>query len=373
MSTTTTTSATAGSLIAPRRAPRSKAAALREARLLGALTALVFVTFLVVLTTSEPPLTWMLAALYAACAAAFAWRTAARFPFIAFILPGLSMYLLFVIFPTLQAFRVSLYQWSGIGEPTEFIGLRNFGQVLSSDVFYHALGHNVILYVAIFVLQNTVALLLSVVLNTKVRFFQTYRAAIFLPGILSLVASGLMWQVILGPNIGMLTPLMQDVHLDFLVRDWLGDDTLTFWLLVLVQFWQWMGLPMVVYLAALQNVPPDLTDAARIDGANEVQTFRYVTFPLLAPAFTVITGLSFIIMFKVFDIPFVIAGPAGSPNGTTDVLGLVIYRYAFGIGASVQTSLQQGYAMAVSVVMFLGLLAATTIQLVVLRRRELNL
>jgi ABC-type sugar transport system permease subunit len=182
-----------------------------------------------------------------------------------------------------------------------------------------------------------------------------------------------MWQIILGPNIGMLTPLMQALGLGDLVRDWLGDDTLTFWLLVLVQFWQWMGLPMVIYLAGLQNVPEDLTDAARIDGANNFQVFRHVTFPLLAPAFTVITGLSFIVMFKVFDIPFVIAGPAGSPNGTTDVLGLVIYRFAFGIGASVQTSLQQGYAMAVSVVMFVGLLIATTVQLVILRRRELDL
>ena len=226
---------------------------------------------------------------------------------------------------------------------------------------------------SIFILQNTIALFLAVLLHTKLRFFQTYRAAIFLPGILSLVASGLMWQIILGSNIGMLTPLMQALGLGSLTRDWLGDDIVTFWVLVLIQFWQWMGLPMVIYLAGLQNVPEDLTDAARIDGANEIQTFRYVTFPMLAPSFTVITGLSFIVMFRVFDIPFVIAGPAGSPNGTTDVLGLVIYRYAFGIGASVSTSLQQGYAMAVSVVMFVALVAATTIQLVVLRRRELDI
>jgi raffinose/stachyose/melibiose transport system permease protein len=283
------------------------------------------------------------------------------------------MYLIFVIFPTLQAFRVSLYEWSGIGEPTTFVGLRNFGAALTSAVFYRALGHNVLLYVSIFILQNTVALLMAVVLHTKLRFFQVYRAAIFLPGILSLVASGLMWQIILGPNIGMLSPLLQDIGAGDLVRDWLGDDVVTFWVLVLVQFWQWMGLPMVIYLAGLQNVPEDLIDAARIDGATEIQKFRYVTFPLLAPAFTVITGLSFIVMFRVFDIPFVIAGPAGSPNGTTDVLGLVIYRFAFGIGASVSTSLQQGYAMAVSVVMFVGLVTATTIQLIVLRRRELDL
>jgi raffinose/stachyose/melibiose transport system permease protein len=344
----------------------------REAFVLGGVTLLAFGVLLIALTVSEPPLTWVLLGLYVTCAAAFAWRTASRYPFIAFILPGMSMYLIFVIFPTLQAFRVSLYEWSGIGEPTQFVGLRNFGQALGSAVFYRALSHNLLLYASIFVLQNTIALFMAVVLHTKLRFFQTYRAAIFLPGILSLVASGLMWQIILGSNIGMLTPLLQTFGLGALTRDWLGDDILTFWVLVLVQFWQWMGLPMVIYLAGLQNVPEDLTDAARIDGATEIQTFRYVTFPMLAPSFTVITGLSFIVMFRVFDIPFVIAGPAGAPNGTTDVLGLVIYRYAFGIGASVSTSLQQGYAMAVSIVMFVALVTVTTIQLVVLRRRELN-
>jgi raffinose/stachyose/melibiose transport system permease protein len=350
-----------------------RARARREALVLGGATLLAFGALLVVLTVSEPPLTWLMLGLYAVCAAAFAWRTAAHYPFIAFILPGMSMYLIFVIFPTLQAFRVSLYEWTGIGEPTEFVGLRNFGQALTSTVFYRALGHNLLLYASIFILQNTIALFMAVVLHTKLRFFQTYRAAIFLPGILSLVASGLMWQIIMGPNIGMLNPALEALGLDGMTRDWLGDDVLTFWVLVLVQFWQWMGLPMVIYLAGLQNVPEDLTDAARIDGANDIQTFRYVTFPMLAPAFTVITGLSFIVMFRVFDIPFVIAGPAGAPNGTTDVLGLVIYRYAFGIGASVSTSLQQGYAMAVSVVLFVALVAATTIQLVVLRRRELNI
>ncbi|MDQ6671856.1 MAG: sugar ABC transporter permease [Chloroflexota bacterium] len=345
----------------------------REAFVLGGITLLSFAALLVVLTLSEAPLTWVMLGVYAVCAAALAWRTTARYPFIAFILPGLSMYLLFVIFPTAQAFRVSLYEWSGIGEATKFVGLRNFGQALTSSVFYRALGHNLLLYATIFILQNTIALFMAVVLHTKLRFFQTYRAAIFLPGILSLIASGLMWQIILGPNIGMLSPLMQALGLGFLVRDWLGDDIATFWVLVLVQFWQWMGLPMVIYLAGLQNVPEDLTDAARIDGASEMQAFRYVTFPMLAPSFTVITGLSFIVMFRVFDIPFVIAGPAGAPNGTTDVLGLVIYRYAFGIGASVSTSLQQGYAMAVAVVMFVALVAATILQLVALRRRELNI
>ena len=171
----------------------------------------------------------------------------------------------------------------------------------------------------------------------------------------------------------MLTPLMQALGLGVLVRDWLGDDIVTFWVLVLVQFWQWMGLPMVIYLAGLQNVPEDLTDAARIDGANELPGVPLRDLPAAGASVHRHHRAELHRDVPVFDIPFVIAGPAGSPNGTTDVLGLVIYRFAFGIGASVSTSLQQGYAMAVSVVMFVALVAATTVQLVVLRRRELDL
>lgn len=342
---------------------------------LGAALAVgAFLVLTASLILAGPPLTWVTGAIYVACAvlwSVIAARTGRAY--VAFILPALSFYLLFVVFPAIEAFRFSLYDWTGIGEPTKFVGLLNFQNVLTSDVFYNAFWHNFVMFVSIFILQNTVALLLAVLLNGKPRFFEGYRAIIFSPGIISLVASGLMWQLIFGSNIGLLTPVLQDLHLDFLVRDWLGDDTITFWLLVLVQFWQWMGLPMIVFLAGLQNVPEELIAAARIDGANEWQAFRHVTFPLLAPAFTVVTGLSFITMFKIFDIPFVMAGAGGSPDGTTDVLSLVIYRYAFGLGTTVQTSLQQGYAVAIGVVMFLIILVAATLQLVVLRRREVGL
>jgi raffinose/stachyose/melibiose transport system permease protein len=337
-------------------------------------TALAFLALLVSAILSEAPTTWIFAAIYVVCAIVLSvvWARAGR-PYVAFILPALTFYVLFVAFPTLEAFRVSLYQWSGSGEPTNFIGLDNFAAVIHSDVFYNALWHNFVLFVAIFILQNSFGLALAVLLNGKPRFFELYRAIIFSPVIISLVATGLMWQLIFGSNIGLMTPLLQGLGLDFLVRDWLGDDDLTFWLLVIVQFWQWMGLPMIIFLAGLQNVPEELTAAARIDGASEVQAFRHVTFPLLAPAFTVVTGLSFISMFKVFDIPFVMAGAGGSPDGTTDVLGLVMYRTAFGLGSTVGTSMQQGYAVAIGVVLFLFILVAATIQLVFLRRREVNL
>lgn len=343
-------------------------------RVVGVLAVVAFAGLLLAVTFSEPPVTWVAVAIYAVCAFALGVVSIGRRrPYVAFLLPGLSFYLLFAVFPTIEAFRVSLYEWSGRGDPTIFVGLQNFAGVLQSADFYNAFWHNVVLFLSIFVLQNTVGLLLAVMLNGRPRFHEIYRALIFSPGIISLVASGLMWQLIFGSNIGLLTPVLQSLHLDFLVRDWLGDDFLTFWILVFVQFWQWMGLPMIIYLAGLQSVPDELTSAARIDGATEFQVFRHVTFPLLAPAFTVITGLSFITMFKVFDIPFVMAGAGGSPDGTTDVLSLMIYRYAFGLGTTVQTSLQQGYAVAIGVVMFLAILIAATIQLIFLRRREVGL
>lgn len=339
----------------------------------AALAVITFVALLVSVVVSGPPVTWVTAGIYVVCAAGLGLATARRRPYVAFLLPGLSFYLLFVVFPTIEAFRVSLYQWSGIGEPKNFIGLQNFADVLRSQTFYNAFWHNIVLFVSVFILQNTIGLFLAVLLHGRPRYHEIYRAAIFLPGIVSLVATGLIWQVIFGSNIGLLTPLLQQLNLGFMVKDWLGDDGLTFWLLVLVQFWQWMGLPMIIYLAGLQNVPEELVAAARIDGATEFQAFRHVTFPLLAPAFTVMTGLCFITMFKVFDIPFVMAGSSGAPDGTTDVLSLVIYRDAFGLGTTVQTSLQQGYAVAIGVVMFVAILFATTIQLVFLRRREVDL
>jgi raffinose/stachyose/melibiose transport system permease protein len=339
----------------------------------AAVVALAFLTLLGALVAADTTIVWGVAAVYAVLAVAFAVRVAHRLPFVPFVLPGLTMYLIFGVFPTIQAFRYSLYDWTGIGEPTDFVGLKNFAQALTSPVVYNAAWHNVELFLAVFVLQNTIALGLALTLHSKPRFFEAYRAVLFSPVIISLVATGLIWQVIFGSNIGLMTPLMQVLGLGFLVRDWLGDPQVTFWLLVLVQFWQWLGLPMIIYLAGLQGVPEELMAAGRIDGATELQVFRYITFPLLAPAFTVVSGLSFITMFRTFDIPFVMAGPGGAPSGTTDVLSLVVFRTAFGMGGTASTSMQQGYAVAIGVVMFLVILAASTLQMVVLRRREQSL
>jgi raffinose/stachyose/melibiose transport system permease protein len=296
-----------------------------------------------------------------------------RRPYLAFVVPALAVYTTFVMFPAVEAFRFSLYNWSGLGDPTDFVGLGNYRDIFSNHEFVNALWNNVQLFLAIFVIQNVIGLPLALALDTRLRFHQFYRSALFMPVIVSLVATGYLWQIILGPNIGMLSPLLEKLgHADW-QRDWLADDFLTFKLIWVVQAWQHMGVPIVIYLAGLQAIPAELKEAARIDGANGWKVFKSVIFPLLAPAFTIVTATTFIEMFRAFDIPYILGGPGGTPDGTTDVLSLVIYRESFGLGGVVNTVYRQGYAVAAGVLMFIFLLVAVAIQLFFLRRREVTL
>jgi ABC-type sugar transport system permease subunit len=296
-----------------------------------------------------------------------------RHPYLVFVVPALAVYTMFVVFPAVAAFRFSLYNWTGLGEPTDFIGLGNYVEIFTTRQFLNALGNNIELFLAIFVIQNLIGLPLAMALDAKLRFHQFYRAALFMPVIVSLVATGYIWQIILGPNIGMLNPLLVQLGLPGLQRDWLANDFLTFKLIWIVQSWQHLGFPIIIYLAGLQAIPTELREAARMDGANGWQVFRVIVFPLLAPAFTVVTVTSFISMFRSFEIPFILGGPGGAPNGTTDVMTLVLYREAFGLGGVISSVHRQGYAVATGVVMFLFLLIAVAAQLLYLRRREVAL
>jgi raffinose/stachyose/melibiose transport system permease protein len=138
-----------------------------------------------------------------------------------------------------------------------------------------------------------------------------------------------------------------------------------------VQAWQMLGWAIVLYLTGLQNIPHELREAARIDGGTPRQVFRHITFPLLAPSFTTLTVLTFILIFRVFDVVYVLAGPAGAPAGATDVLGTLIYRTAFG-GTSYATGVNMSYAMALAILMFVALGVVSAVLLLYLRRREVQ-
>jgi raffinose/stachyose/melibiose transport system permease protein len=206
-------------------------------------------------------------------------------------------------------------------------------------------------------------------LNRRSRMTHIYRAIIFLPVIMSAVATGIIWILMLDPIIGIVNPVLRDIGLGAWQREWQSDLAWAMPTVMLVQAWQWNGMAVVLYLAGLQNVPEDLKQAALVDGARRWQVFRDITFPMLAPAFTVVTVLSFILIFRAFDLIYVLSGPLGAPDGATLVIGVLIYGDAFGTsGFSSQT--RMSYAIAEGVTLFLFLAGVAALLVWLLGKRE---
>ena len=289
------------------------------------------------------------------------------------LVPAAVLYTTFVLHPAGSAFVLSLYDWTGIGTDRTFVGLANFREMLGSEEFWGALGHTVVFFLAIVAFQSTVGLFLALQLHARPRFHTVYRVLLFLPVTLSLVNTGFIWQLMLSAQFGLVNPALRAIGLGALARPWLADPVTALPSVILVQAWQWMGLPVVVFLAGLQGVPQELLEAGEIDGTGPWTRFRHIVFPQLAPAFTAMTTLAFIRMFKVFDIVYVLEGPTGSPVGRTSTLGTVIYSSAFGTGGAYSTSFRMSYAMAIAVSSSLALLVLLAALLWGLRRRERDL
>lgn len=292
-----------------------------------------------------------------------------RLPYVWFILPALAAYTILFLYPTARAFYLSVFDWSGIGPIGDFIWFRNFRDLLTSGRFWNAAGNSAKLFLAMFVLQNTVSLGLAMMLNRRSKMTHIYRAIIFLPVVISAVATGIIWVLLLDPQVGAVNPLLADIGLGSLQQRWQADPNWAMKTVYLVQFWQWNGMAVVLYLAGLQNVPEDLRHAALIDGAKRWQVFRDVTFPMLAPAFTIVTVLSFILIFRAFDLIYVLTGPQGAPAGTTHVIGVLIYGDAFGTSGYASAP-RMSYAIAEGVTLFVFLAGVSGLLIKRLGRRE---
>ena len=280
-----------------------------------------------------------------------------RLPAGRFLLPAVLLYGFVFIVPFIGGLPLSFSDWNGISR-FSFSGIGNFKQVVTSSAFLSALEHNAIMVGSFFVLSNVVALGLALLLNRRPAGYQVYRTLIFLPAILSLVATGFIWTVLLDPQIGVVNPLLQSMGLGFVHPEWLASPHLALAVVIVVSWWQWGGVPMVIYGAGLKSIPGELLDAAQVDGAIGFRRMRYVVLPLLRPAIVVTTVLTFVTAFQSFAVVYVLEGIEGAPGGATDVVGTLIYRTAFGTGAFSSTA-NLGYseanAVGVMVVLAVGL------------------
>ena len=284
-------------------------------------------------------------------------RLSPRLPAGRFLLPAVLLYGFVFIVPFIGSLPLSFSDWNGISR-FSFSGIGNFRQVVTSSAFLSALEHNAVMVGSFFVLSNVVALGLALLLNRRPAGYQVYRTLIFLPAILSLVATGFIWTVLLDPQIGVVNPLLQSIGLGFIHPQWLSSPHLALAVVIVVSWWQWGGIPMVIYGAGLKSIPGELLDAAQVDGAVGFRRMRYVVLPLLRPAIVVTTVLTFVTAFQSFAVVYVLEGIEGAPGGATDVVGTLIYRTAFGTGAFSSTA-NLGYseanAVGVMVVLAVGL------------------
>jgi multiple sugar transport system permease protein len=278
----------------------------------------------------------------------------------------LVLLLAFVMYPIVASLAYSFYHWNGIGSPSEFAGLGNFRNIIHDSIFWQAVEHTFIYAAVVVPVQLVLALALALVLNSRrLRFASFYRTLFFLPVVTSAAVIGVIIQLLVSNFGDSLNSILLSLHITHQHVDWLGDPRFALGIVIAVGIWQTLGYNLIYFLAGLQTIPEDLYEAARLDGAGRVATFRYVTVPMLRAVGVVIVVLAVIGSFQVFDLVQVITG--GGPYFATEVVNTYIYQLAFG-GLNT-TAVQPDIGLASAASFFYGLLLIVfaVVQLLVVR------
>lgn len=270
----------------------------------------------------------------------------------AFILPNLIGYTIFVFIPVIFSFILSVMSWDGSQRPMEFVGLANFVKIFGDRIFRGTLLHTISYALMTVPPTLILALLLAVLLNSKIKGVAIFRTAFYFPYIASIVAVGAVWNMLFQPDIGPVNEILRSIGIQNPPR-WVVDKDWAMVAVSIVSVWKYMGYYMIVYLAALQGISHSLYEAASIDGANGWQKLRYVTVPMLTPTTFFVLIMLTIQCFKVFDLVYVMTG--GGPGNATKTLVNYIYERAF-------TSWEFGPASAGAIVLFAIVLVITLIQ-----------
>ncbi|WP_411334025.1 carbohydrate ABC transporter permease [Metabacillus indicus] len=277
------------------------------------------------------------------------------------LMPALILFSLFVLFPTVGNIYFSLTDYDGNVNNFDFIGLDNYKRAFTADYdgVWNSIRITLIFCVAVTILQNSISIILAVLVNQKLKLSSFYRSAIFMPNILGILVVGLIWTLVFDPFSGPVSQLLSKFNIESAL---LGDEKVALGLVIFVQIWAHMGYSMVLYLAGLQGIPKELYEAAHIDGASGWKSLIYVTLPLLQPMITINLILMIIGTLGTFDIIFVLTN--GGPNESTMTLGMYIFTNIFHGGAS------QGYASALAMIQFIIIFFVVFIAQYYSRRKE---
>lgn len=279
-----------------------------------------------------------------------------------FLLPAAALYVLVVVLPGLASVVYSFTDYDGLGGPINFVGLDNYRATFRDPQAAASLKNTLLLTVAIVVVQNVLGLLLALALHGYFRGRWLLRIVFFAPTVLSPVVIGYLWQYVYSPD-GGLNRALETLGLGSLAQPWLGDPSTALWAIAATVVWQYVGYSMIIFAAGLDGVPPELLEAAELDGAGWGAKFRDVMLPLLAPAITINAALSLINSLKLFDQVMAMTG--GGPGYATETLASVLYKQGFVFG-----KFSYSTALAVELTILVAVLAI--LQVIALRRRELR-
>lgn len=259
---------------------------------------------------------------------------------IAGLFPALLIYFIFVLYPIARSFLYGFYDWNGLSEPI-YSGLKNFKIILTDDVFWQSFRNNILIVLFSIFGQVPIGLILAVILSRKIKGAGFFRTAFFIPMILSTVVVGLLWSTILNSQVGIVNNVLEAVGLSNLAQDWMGDPKLAMITVCSVIVWQCFGYYMIIFLAAIQNIPEEIIEAANIDGASELKKLTKITLPMLWPAIMTAVVLCISGSMRSFDLVFTMTG--GGPANSTELMATYMYNKTFAI-------YQYGYGSAVSLV-----------------------
>lgn len=276
-----------------------------------------------------------------------------------FLIPNMAIFAIFTIYPALNGFNMSLYSSSN-GRTFRWEGLGNYQQILTSTEFWNVARNTAVFAVAYVLLSTVVAVVLAVLVNAQKRGKVVFRAAFFIPVLISPVVVGIIWNWMLERENGLVNIALGTIGVPAV--PWLIDGFWAMVAVVLVGVWMQMGFYMLILLAGLQSIDPALYEAARMDGASGWQQFRSITLPLLQPSIVVVVVLGTIHGFQSFDFIWTLTG--GGPVGATMLMVQYIYENGF------QSPIRFGVATAGGVLLFIVVFVLTLVNWAVSRRRE---
>src|SRR5690554_709978 len=260
-----------------------------------------------------------------------------------FILPALTIFLMYMLIPIPLSAFYSLFQWDGITDMV-FIGLKNWRELLNDSIFLNSVLNNFKLVFLSIITQIPIALLLAIFIYKKSRISNLLRTVYFLPQLFSSVAISVLWRYLYDPFFGLINEVLVKTGIIDMPIDFLGSEVLALYATSLAISWRFIPFYMILFIAAINGIPNELYEAARVDGANKFQTFFLITLPMLRS--TIINAIVLVLVgsLKYFDIVYVLT--EGGPNHASELMATYMYKMSF-------TRLKMGYGSAVAFALFL--------------------